>query len=57
MSDITNLPGDSYTYISSNAQSATSWLDHVALSNSDLAGNYKIMHGRTLYDHIPLYLK
>ena len=57
MSDITNLPGDSYTYISSNAQSSTSWLDHVALSNSELARNFKIMYGHTLYDHIPLYLE
>ena len=53
MSDITNLPGDSYTYISSNAQSSTSWLDHVALSNSELARNFKIMYGHTLHDHVP----
>ena len=54
---ITNLLGDSYTYINFNAQSSTSWLGHVALSHSELARNFEIIFVHTLYNHLHLNLE
>ena len=56
MSYLTLLPGDSYTYTSSNAQFSTSWFDLVAHLILNLHGTLGIRYGRTVYDHIPIYL-
>ena len=52
--DIDNLPIDSYTYISSNLNCSTSWIDHTIVSNSSITDNHSIMYGTTFYDHIPI---
>jgi endonuclease/exonuclease/phosphatase family metal-dependent hydrolase len=48
------LPIDSFTYISAAHQSATSWLDHVLVSNNDSIENVNIRYGDTIVDHIPV---
>ena len=55
ISDISNLPADSYTYISNNNDASTSWLDHVAVSSPGLVFNVEILYGCTFYDHVPLF--
>ena len=54
INDISMLPSDSYTYISSNYACSTSWLDHILSSSRDLVSNPKILYGTTVYDHIPV---
>ena len=52
--DIANLPPDSFTYISSNSNCSTSWLDHVVCSDPGTTTDHKILYGTTVSDHIPL---
>ena len=52
--DVANLPADSYTFISNNSTSSTSWLDHVVVSSLDLIFNIEVLYGYTFYDHVPL---
>ena len=53
-SDIINLPAISYTFVSSNESSSTSFLDHVLCSNSEIISNHEILYGWSVYDHIPI---
>ena len=55
--DVISLPATSYTYISPNSVSGTSWLDHVVVSRGDLTVNHKILYGMVFYDHLPLYFE
>ena len=52
--DIKILPKTSYTYVSPNAVSGTSFIDHVVVSKTNLTVNHKILYGTTFYDHIPI---
>ena len=52
--DIKFLPKTSYTYVSPNSVSGTSFIDHVVVSNTNLTVNHKILYGSTFYDHIPI---
>ena len=54
MADVTNLPPDSYTYMSRNASCSTSGLDHIVTSKLDIIKYIKISYGITLDDHIPI---
>ena len=54
VTDVINLPADSYTYMSSNSTCSTSWLDHVVTSRLDLVRNIDILYGVTLDDHVPV---
>ena len=55
--DVISLPAASYTYISPNSVSGTSWLDHVVVSRGDLTVNHKILYGMVFYDHLPMYFE
>ena len=55
LSDVNNLPFDSYTYISSNFTCSSSWLDHVCVSNPNVVSDHDIFYGFTVFDHIPLF--
>ena len=57
MPDIHQLPQSSYTYISSNEQCSTSWIDHIISSKNDFTSNHKIFYGSAVYDHIPIYFE
>ena len=54
-SDVIQLPASSFTYISQNSFSTTSWLDHIACSNLQLVSQIKILFEDALHDHIPIY--
>ena len=54
IADVSYLPMDSYTFLSSQDCCSTSWLDHVIVSDSSLVSNFKIYYGTTLHDHIPI---
>ena len=54
ISDVDQLPVDSYTYISQNSRASTSWLDHVISSNPRLVEDVMIHYGSALDDHIPI---
>ena len=57
MCDINNLPPDSYTYVSDNNVSSTSWIDHVLATDQAIISDVNILYGDTFYDHIPLSFK
>ena len=54
ISDVMNLPADSFTYMSSNSTCSTSWLDHIVTSKLDLVQDINILYGVKLDDHIPI---
>ena len=55
ISDIENLPFDSFTYVSQSPSCGTSWIDHILVSSPHLINDSSILYGTTFDDHIPLY--
>lgn len=49
------LPNDSFTYISSNENCSTSWIDHIISSHDSLVNDISIEYRHSFYDHIPMY--
>lgn len=49
-----NLPRDSFTYMSAGQNLSTSWLDHAVTSNFSTVNHFKILYGLSLFDHIPI---
>ena len=54
ISSLSNLPIDSFTFISRNQICGTSWLDHILTSNSALVNDLSILYDYTFEDHIPI---
>jgi len=52
--DVQFMSPDSYTFISRNSVSSTSWIDHVVTSYNCNPYNFEIIYGFTVDDHIPL---
>ena len=48
------LPSDTFTYIGSDHNCCTSWIDHVIASHTNLINNINVQYGSTLCDHIPI---
>ena len=55
ISDIENLPYDSFTYVSQSPSCGTSWIDHILVSSPQLVDDCSILYGTKFDDHIPLY--
>ena len=56
--DVEALQDSSFTYLCP-AKNTTSWLDHIAVSESmkDIVGDFKIRYDLALFDHVPLACK
>ena len=54
LTDFEKLPSDSYTYISPTSACSCSWLDHFAVSNTNIISGHEIKYGTAVYDHIPI---
>ena len=52
--DISNLPNDSFTYISNNDRCSTSFIDHVLGTDESIVSDFSVLYGSTFSDHIPL---
>ena len=48
-----SLPIDTFTYIGSDQNCCTSWIDHIITSHENLISNINVQYGTSLYDHIP----